>query len=92
MPLSDSELKGLKADAKRKVVFAGDSLFVVVESVAKGGGKSIIGRTRFPPGRSGKQVEARIGPYGRRAGKKFLLMTFLRTGALARPEWQNGEA
>ena len=37
MPLSDSELKGLKADAKRKVVSAGDSLFVVVESVEKGG-------------------------------------------------------
>ncbi len=32
MPLSDSELKGLKAGAKRKVVSAGDSLFVVVES------------------------------------------------------------
>ena len=69
MPLSDSELKGLKADAKRKVVSAGDSLFVVVESVGKGGGKSFIGRTRFPPGRSGKQVEVRIGPYGRGAGK-----------------------
>ena len=69
MPLSDSELKALKADAKRKVVSAGDSLFVVVESVGKGGGKSFIGRTRFPPGRSGKQVEVRIGPYGRGAGK-----------------------
>ena len=67
MPLSDSELKGLKAGAKRKVVSAGDSLFVVVESVGKGGGKSFIGRTRFPPGRSGKQVEVRIGPYGRGA-------------------------
>ena len=54
MPLSDSELKGLKADAKRKVVSAGDSLFVVVESVGKGGGKSLISRTSFPPGRSGK--------------------------------------
>ena len=69
MPLSGSELKGLKADAKRKVVSAGDSLFVVVESVGKGGGKSFIGRTRFPPGRSGKQVEVRIGPYGKGAGK-----------------------
>ena len=54
MPLSDSELKGLKADGKRKVVSAGDSIFVVVESVGKGVGKSFIGRTRFPPGRSGK--------------------------------------
>ena len=69
MPLSDSELKALKADAKRKVVSAGDSLFVVVESVGKGGGKSFNGRTRLPSGRSGKQVEVRIGPYGRGAGK-----------------------
>ena len=43
MPLSDSELKGLKAGAKRKVVSAGDSLFVVVESVGKGGGTSSAG-------------------------------------------------
>ena len=35
MPLYDSELKGLKAGAKRKVVPAEDSLFVVVESVGK---------------------------------------------------------
>ena len=69
MPLSDSELKALKAGAKREVVSAGDSLFVVVESVGRGGGKSFVGTTRFPPGRSGKQVEVRIGPYGRGTGK-----------------------
>ena len=81
MPLSDSELKALKAGAKRKVVSAGDSLFVVVESVGKGGGKSFIGRTRFPPGRSGKQVEVRIGPYGRGAGKWTL--------KAAREKWES---
>ena len=81
MPLSDSELKALKADAKRKVVSAGDSLFVVVESVGKGGGKSFIGRTRFPPGRSGKQVEVRIGPYGKGAGKWTL--------KAAREKWES---
>ena len=69
MPLSDSELKGLKAGAKRKVVSAGDSLFVVVESVGKGGGKSFLGITRFPPGGGGKRVEVRIGPYGRGCGQ-----------------------
>ena len=42
MPLSDSELKALKADAKRKVVSARDSLLVVVASVGKGGGKSFL--------------------------------------------------
>ena len=48
---------------------AGDSLFVVVESVGKGGGKSFLGITRFPPGGGGKRVEVRIGLYGRGAGK-----------------------
>ena len=62
------------------VVGAGNSLFVVVESVGKGGGKSFVGRTRFPPGRSGKQVEVRIGPYGKGAGKWTL--------KAAREEWE----
>ena len=92
MPLSDSELKALKADAKRKVVSAGDSLFVVVESVGKGGGKSFIGRTRFPPGSSGKQVEVRIGPYGRGAGKWTLKAAQFRCqqGADQRPCFEQG--
>ena len=81
MPLSDSELKALKADAKRKVVSAGDSLFVVVESVGKGGGKSFLGITRFPPGGGGKRVEVRIGPYGRGAGKWTL--------KAAREKWES---
>ena len=50
----DWELKTLRAHAKRKVVSAGDSLFVVVESVGKGGGK---------------RVEVRFGAYGRGGGK-----------------------
>ena len=54
------------------VVGAGNSLFVVVESVDKGGGKSFLGITRFPPGGGGKRVEVRIGPYGRGAGKSTL--------------------
>ena len=69
MPFSDSDLRALKAGPKRMVVGAGNSLFVVVESVGKGGGKSFVGRTRFPPGRSGKQAEVRIGPYGGGGGK-----------------------
>ena len=81
MPLSASGLKGLKAGAKRKVVSGGDSLFVVVESFGKGGAKSVIGRTRFPPGRSGKQVEVRIGPYGKGAGKWTL--------KAAREKWES---
>ena len=69
MPLSDREIRDLKPTDKRQKKGVGDSLFVVVESVGRGGGKSFIGRTRFPPGRSGKQVDVRIGPYGRGAGK-----------------------
>ena len=68
MSLSDREVRALKATDKRQKKSVGDSLFVVIESVGKGGGKSFFGRTRFPPGRSGKQVEVRIGPYGRGAG------------------------
>ena len=40
-----------------------------MESVGKGGGKSFLGITRFPPGGGGKRIEVRIGPYGRGAGK-----------------------
>ena len=46
MPLSDQEIKGLKTDAKRKVVSVEDSLLLVVGSVGKDGGKSFIGRLR----------------------------------------------
>ena len=80
MPFSDADLRALTPGTKRMVVGAGNSLFVVVESVGKGGGKSFVGRTRFPPGRSGKEVEVRIGVYGRGAGKWTLLA--------ARKEWE----
>ena len=81
MPFSDSDLRALKAGPKRMVVGAGNSLFVVVESVGKGGGKSFLGITRFPPGGGGKRVEVRIGPYGKGAGKWAL--------KAAREEWEN---
>ena len=37
MPFSDADLKALTPGTKRMVVGAGNSLFVVVESVGKGG-------------------------------------------------------
>ena len=80
MPFTDSDLKVLEARPKRRVAAAGDSLCVVIESVGKGGGKSFIGRTRFPPGRQGKQVEVRIGSYGKGVGKWTL--------KAARQEWE----
>ena len=57
MPLSETELKALKANTKLEVVSAGGSLFVVVEPIGKGDSKSFLGITRFPPDGSGKQVK-----------------------------------
>ena len=48
IPLSDTQLKALKPLAKRQNISAGHALFVVIEPRAKGGGKSFVGRTRFP--------------------------------------------
>ena len=69
MPLSDSQVRALKAGERRQSKSVGDSLILVIESVARGGGKSFEGRMRFPPGRAGKQVPVRIGPYGNGLGK-----------------------
>lgn len=69
MPLSDSQIRALKAGARRQSKSVGDSLILVIESEARGGGKSFEGRMRFPPGRQGKQIPVRIGPYGKGPGK-----------------------
>jgi integrase len=69
MPLSDSQVRALKAGERRQSKSVGDSLILVIESIARGGGKSFEGRMRFPPGRQGKQVPVRIGPYGKGLGK-----------------------
>ncbi len=68
MSLSDSELRSLQATEKRYKKSCGDSLFVVVEPISKGGGKSFVGRRRFPPGRKSPLVDVRIGVYGKGVG------------------------
>ena len=72
MPLTASGVAALKATDKRYTKSCGDSLVLVVEPISKGGGKSFMGVTRFPP-RSpkncGKRVEVRIGPYGKGVGR-----------------------
>ena len=60
MPLSDPEDRSLEAEHKRKVVSAGDSLYIVVYPVGRGGGKYFVGRMRHPPGAAAKQVEVQI--------------------------------
>ena len=51
MALSDSQVRALKAIDRRQKKSCGSSsgLYVVVEPISKGGGKSFIGITRFPP-------------------------------------------
>jgi integrase len=82
MSLADSQVRAIQATEKRQTVALGDSLFLVVEPSAKGGGKSFMGRTRFPPRspkNGGKQVDVRIGVYGKGVGKWTL--------KAARDEW-----
>ena len=74
MSLSDSQVRALKAGEKRQKKSCGSSsgLYVVVEPISKGGGKSFIGITRFPsrsPKNGGKWIEVRICPYGKGPGK-----------------------
>ena len=72
MSLSDSQVRAYKATDKRQKKSCGDSLFLVIEPMTedgKGGGKSFVGRTRFPPGRGNPVVDVRIGVYGKGPGK-----------------------
>ncbi len=82
MPLTASEVAAIKATDKRQNKSCVDSLVLVVEPISKGGGKSFMGVTRFPPRspkHGGKRVEVRIGPYGKGVGKWTLKQ--------ARDEW-----
>ena len=69
MSLSDSEVRFFQATEKRQKKSCGNSLFLVVEPISKGGGKSFMGRMRFPPGRTNPVVDVRIGVYGKAPGK-----------------------
>jgi hypothetical protein len=69
MSFSDSQVRSFTATEKRQKQSCGDSLFLVVEPISKGGGKSFVGRMRFPPGRKSPVVDVRIGVYGKGVGK-----------------------
>ena len=77
---ADSELRSLEAGSRHKTVSVGNSLYISVYPKQKGGGKYFFGRMRHPPGGGGKQVDVRIGPYGRGVGKWSL--------KAAREEWE----
>ena len=66
MPLTASQVSAIKATRKRPRISCGNSLLLIVEAETRGGGKSFVGTTRFPPGRGGKQVDVRIGVYGKK--------------------------
>ena len=80
MSFSDSQVRAFKATDKRQKASCGDSLFLVMEPISKGGGKSFMGRIRFPPGRTSSVVDVRIGVYGKGTGKWSLKE--------ARDEWE----
>ena len=50
MPFTDSEVRSLTATDKMQKKSVGDCLYVIVEPARKGGGKSLYGEFRFPPG------------------------------------------
>ena len=73
MSLTASEVAAYKATDKRQVKSCGDSLYLLLEPISKGGGKSFLGITRFPPRspkNGGKRVAVRIGPFGKGVGNQ----------------------
>ena len=65
-PVTDLQIRQAKASEKRRRLSCGRSLYVMIEPISKAlNSKSFIGNIRFPSGRKGKQIEVRIGAYGK---------------------------
>ena len=82
MPLTDIDVKRLPIKENRYKRSVGDGLHVIVEPLKdrkSSSGKSFVGIMRFPPSRKGKQIDVRIGVYGKGMGKLSLKQ--------ARDEW-----
>ena len=63
---TDLQIYQTKASKKRQRISCGGALYVIVEPLNKANNsKSFIGNIRFPGGRSGKQIEVRIGTCGK---------------------------
>ena len=65
--LTDLEIKQKKPSDKKQKIALGDALYLFIEPIHKSkvGSKRFVGITRFPPMRSGKQIEVGIGLYGK---------------------------
>ena len=64
--ITDLQIRKAKASEKRRRLACGRSLYVMIEPISKAlNSKSFIGNIRFPSGRKGKQIEVRIGAYGK---------------------------
>ncbi|MAC71198.1 MAG: integrase [Gammaproteobacteria bacterium] len=77
--MTEAEIIKLEPSSKKQTISLGNSLFLMVIPIHKGGGKAFTGRTRVPPGRRGKQVDVHIGTYGKGFGEISLKK--------AREEW-----
>ena len=65
-PYTDLQIRQAKAQQGRQKLTCGDGLYLIVESISRAANsKSFIGRIRFPYERTGKQIEVRIGVYGK---------------------------
>ena len=83
MPLTDIDVKRLPIKESRYKKTVGDGLYVVVEAIKNkksSGGKSFVGVMRFPPSIKGRQIDVRIGVYGKGMDKLSLKQ--------ARDEWE----
>lgn len=75
MRLTETEVRALPGKLRRYSRSVGDSLYVLVEPVKGSGGKSFVGKMRS----NGKQIDVRIGVFGKGPGQWTL--------KAARDEW-----
>ena len=84
MAITDKELRKAKGSERKQSISCGEGLVLVVEKInpkTQNATKRFIGRTRFPSGREGKQIEISIGVY--KQGQQGVW-----TLATAREEWR----
>ena len=72
-PVTDLQIRQAKASEKRQCFACGGWLYVMFEPISKASNsKSFIGKISSPSGREGKQIEVRIGAYGKVINKYSL--------------------